>query len=84
MAKYLVKNQIVLVRGSDRVKPEIGKPFEFTDAEVASIKKIDPTAISTVDETPGVAQTTAVDTTPVDTKSTKPHKIGKPSDDEGL
>jgi hypothetical protein len=43
---------VVVFRNKERVEPEIGKPFDFTDEEVEHIDAANPAALSDVIVTP--------------------------------
>lgn len=38
---------VIVMRGTKRVTPEIGKPFEFTKEEIEQIDAMNPDALST-------------------------------------
>lgn len=46
MAERIVNSPILVVRDGKQVEPVIGKPFDFTDAEIKEIEKLTPTALS--------------------------------------
>jgi hypothetical protein len=53
MPKRIPLQTIILVRDGKRVVPEIGKAFDFTSDELASIKEVSPDAVrAPVNETP--------------------------------
>lgn len=56
MAKRLVKKGVTVVRDGRRVKPEIGKLFDFTKEEIDGLKEADPTAIGTAEESKGAEE----------------------------
>lgn len=45
MARYLIKESILVVRDGKRVSPEIGKSFDLTNVEIDQLKAIRPQAI---------------------------------------
>lgn len=47
MPKLITLATICVIREGKRVFPEINKPFNYTDAEVARIKRVSPTALRT-------------------------------------
>lgn len=48
MLKRLVKQPILVVREGKQVEPRINEVFEFTEAEVAEISKLNPSAIELI------------------------------------
>lgn len=46
MAKYLIKETVLVMRDGKRVEPTIGKLFDLTEQEVEDIKSVRPQAIS--------------------------------------
>lgn len=50
MAKRLVKKGITLIRDGARVRPQIGKLFDFTKEEIADLEENAPTAIGKASE----------------------------------
>jgi hypothetical protein len=54
MPKLVPLNTIIVRREGKRIKPEIGKPFDFTAEEVAHINQVSPTSLrKVVNETGG-------------------------------
>ncbi len=51
----LVKTPVLVVRDGKQVSPEIGKPFEFTAAEVTEINTLNPSAIDVIETAEPVA-----------------------------
>jgi hypothetical protein len=47
MPKLVTQATVCVIRDSKRVFPEIGKPFNYTNAEVVRIKRVSPTALRT-------------------------------------
>lgn len=45
MPKRLVKKGVTVVRDGKRVRPEVGKLFDFTSEEIASLKEADAAAL---------------------------------------
>lgn len=45
MAKRIPVQTVVVVRDGKRVTPEIGKPYNFTDAEIADFDRLSPGAV---------------------------------------
>jgi hypothetical protein len=48
MPERLVKQPVNVVRDGKLTEPTIGKPFDFTDAELKDIEKLNPTAIAKI------------------------------------
>jgi hypothetical protein len=42
MPRLMVKHSVTVMRDGQRITPEIGKAFDFTDAEVADMDKAEP------------------------------------------
>jgi hypothetical protein len=70
MTKRLVNKGVTVVRDGKRVRPEIGKNFDFTAEEITRITDVEPTALSKADAgedgEAAVASTTAKTTTTTD------------------
>jgi hypothetical protein len=49
MTKRLVNKGVTVVRDGKRVRPEIGKNFDFTADEITRITDVEPTALSKAD-----------------------------------
>jgi hypothetical protein len=45
MPKLVTQATVCVIREGKRVFPEIGRPFNYTDQEVARIKRVSPTAL---------------------------------------
>ena len=50
MPKRLIKEAILVVRNGQRIKPEIGKMFDLTDAEIKDLEAARPQAIAKAKE----------------------------------
>jgi len=59
--EYLVNETIVVVRSGKRVKPTIGKKFDFTDDEIKQLKTMRPQAISVIGNIEADVQSVPVD-----------------------
>lgn len=46
MAERIVNSPVLVVRDGKQVEPVIGKPYDFTEAEIKEIEKLNPSAIS--------------------------------------
>lgn len=61
----LVRKGVTVVRDGKRVRPEIGKTFDFEGDEIETITAVDPTALGDPkSEEPGKAETASVETAP--------------------
>lgn len=82
MPKRLVKQSVFLRREGKTVKPAIGRIFDFTQAELDSIKKVNPDALTTP---PAALEEHAVDAkadTKADEKKVTQSKTAKTAKDE--
>lgn len=59
MPKRLVKKGVTVIRDGRRVRPEVGKAFDFTKEEIEGLKEADATALGTVEETKNAEDGTA-------------------------
>lgn len=88
MPKLIAKEGIIVVRNGKRVRPEIGKAFDFTKDEVEQLMSVRPSAIAELPkveeskgEETGKAKTKKADdkgTEKVDGKGTKKADDKKP------
>ena len=83
MPKLITLATICVIREGKRVFPEINKPFNYTDAEVARIKRVSPTALrSPINEeaaTEGVADEFETGTTDKTGETDGGKKAAKPT-----
>jgi hypothetical protein len=67
MPKRLVKKGVTIVREGKRVRPEVGKGFDFTADEIERITEVDPAALGSAKEATaaedGEAETASTTTT---------------------
>lgn len=88
MPKRLVKQTVMLRREGREVIPQIGKIFDFTDAELKSITRINPSAITTPpakveeDTSASTTKTAGAGENTDTSKGTKSTKGNKSTDDE--
>lgn len=56
MPEKIVTHGVIVVRDGERVEPPIGKPFDFTDAELKDLAKDNPVPIRDVRDESGGAR----------------------------
>jgi hypothetical protein len=50
MAKRLVKKGVTIVRDGQRIRPKVGKLFDFTNDEINAVKETDATTLGAASE----------------------------------
>lgn len=61
MAKRIVKEGVVVLREGKRVRPAVGKAFDFTAEEIKQLEKVRPQAIGKLSEVEVDENSTDVD-----------------------